>query len=237
MCPQVSRFVIYLSELTSVMHYACVCVRENVCERVHLFIQSLVVFKERLQSFEDLHLAGDSRWWGCLSFHHCHSQTTFVTRHQTLQVLQQQLQHEQTHTNVCMTKENTNSRNIVCFHQRQTRTPSKTHTHRHTYPGVVPFCFQLRYFLLFLQQLLTAYVQLLCEGGKLLHNKYTHNTHTEVNTVSLIEVMAECVCLTEHESSCSLVVKECMHVAELFGGQTEAQTRGTHYQQGMSGHT
>lgn len=131
MCPQVSRFVIYLSELTSVMQYVCVCVWVRTSERVHLFIQSLVVFKERLQSFEDLHLAGDSRWWGCLSFYHCHSQTTFVTRHQTLQVLQQQLQHEHTHTNVCMTKENTNSRNIVCFHQRQTHARPQRHTRTH----------------------------------------------------------------------------------------------------------
>ena len=77
-----------------------ICVR--VC--VHLFIQSLVVFKQRLQGFEDLHLAGDSRWWGCLSLHHCHPQTAFVTRHQTLQVLQQQLQrtHKHKYTHKCM---------------------------------------------------------------------------------------------------------------------------------------
>ncbi|TNN50303.1 hypothetical protein EYF80_039492 [Liparis tanakae] len=50
-------------------------------------IISLVVFKQRLQGFEDLNLTGDSRWWGCLSLHHCHPQTAFVTRHQTLQLL------------------------------------------------------------------------------------------------------------------------------------------------------
>lgn len=36
-----------------------------------------------------------------------------------------------THTNVCMTKENTNSRNIVCFHQRQTHARPQRHTRTH----------------------------------------------------------------------------------------------------------
>lgn len=120
-------------------------------------------------------------------------------------------------------------------------TPTRVHTHtlthsrRYTYPGVVPFRFQLRYFLLFLQQLLPAYVQLLCEGGKLLHNKYTHNTHTEVNTISLIEVTVECACFTEHKYRGSFIVKVFMDMAKLCGGQT--QTKGAHYQPGMSGQT
>lgn len=39
--------------------------------------------------------------------------------------------HTHTHTNVCMTKENTNSRNIVCFHQRQTHARPQRHTRTH----------------------------------------------------------------------------------------------------------
>lgn len=79
---------------------------------VHLFIQSLVVFKQRLQSFEDLHLAGDSRWRRGLSLHYRHPQTALMTGHQTLQVLQQQLQHT--------TKENIHLklRPSDCFYQR-----------------------------------------------------------------------------------------------------------------------
>lgn len=70
------------------------------------------MFKQRLQSFEDLHLAGDSRWRRGLSLHYRHPQTALMTGHQTLQVLQQQLQHT--------TKENIHLklRPSVCFYQR-----------------------------------------------------------------------------------------------------------------------
>lgn len=57
-----------------------------------LFIQSLVMLEQRLKGLEDLHLTGDPRWRLGLSFHHCHPQTALVAGHQTLQVLQQQLE-------------------------------------------------------------------------------------------------------------------------------------------------
>lgn len=57
----------------------------------YLLIESFVVFKERLQGFEDLHFAGDPCWGLRLSLHHCHSQAAFMSGHQALQVLQQEL--------------------------------------------------------------------------------------------------------------------------------------------------
>lgn len=59
--------------------------------RSYLLIKSFVVFKKWLQGFEDFHFAGDSCGRLCLSLHHRHSQTAFMSRHQALQVLQQQL--------------------------------------------------------------------------------------------------------------------------------------------------
>lgn len=85
-------------------------------------------------------------------------------------------------------KENTNFklRNIICFHQHH-RTHLGMYTlkwsvHTHTYPSVVPFSFQLRYFLLFLQQLLPAYVQLLRQSGELLHSTHMTTTHRLVSS-------------------------------------------------------
>ena len=57
----------------------------------HLLVQSLVVLKQRLEGLEDLHLAGHPCRRLGLSLHHSHPQTTLVSRHEALQVLQQQL--------------------------------------------------------------------------------------------------------------------------------------------------
>ena len=66
-----------------------------------LFIECLVVFEERFECLEDFDLRGDGA--SCilpvrnttrthlLPLHNCHAQRTLVTRHQRLQMLQQQL--------------------------------------------------------------------------------------------------------------------------------------------------
>ena len=135
----------YLLERTTALACVCVCVCmcKRLCAWVHLFIQSLVVFEQWLQSFEDLHFTGDSRRWGCLSLHHCHPQTAFVPRHQTLQVLQQQLQtHTQTQTHTyrhAQTKRMLISslETLFVFISIAANTHSHMHTLKHTH---VPWC-------------------------------------------------------------------------------------------------
>ena len=61
----------------------------------HLLVQGLVVLKQGLEGLEDLHLAGDPGGRLGLPLDHRHPQGALVTRHQTLQVLQQQLMGEE----------------------------------------------------------------------------------------------------------------------------------------------
>lgn len=57
----------------------------------YLLVQGFVVLKERFESFEHFHLTGDAGGRLRLTLHYGHSQGALMTRHQTLQMLQQQL--------------------------------------------------------------------------------------------------------------------------------------------------
>lgn len=57
----------------------------------YLLIERLVMFEKALQCLQHLYLAGHSALCGSLPFHHGHAQRPLVSRHQTLQMFQQQL--------------------------------------------------------------------------------------------------------------------------------------------------
>ena len=65
---------------------------QNASAFPYLLVEGFVVFKEGLEGFEDLHLAGDAGRRLGLSLDHCHPQTALMAGHQALQMLQQQLE-------------------------------------------------------------------------------------------------------------------------------------------------
>ncbi len=64
--------------------------------RRYLLIQGFVMLEERFERLEHLHLTGDAGGRLSLTLDHGHPQRTLVTRHQTLQMLQQQLRPDTT---------------------------------------------------------------------------------------------------------------------------------------------
>ena len=58
----------------------------------YLLVERLVMLKERLERLQDFHLAADACRVGRVAFDDGHAQRTFVSRDETLEVLEQQLQ-------------------------------------------------------------------------------------------------------------------------------------------------
>src|SRR4029434_3950588 len=87
--------------------------------------------------------------------------------------------HRQTHTH---THTRTYTRTYTRTHTHTSaHTLTLTHTHTQSHPGCVPLGFELRDFLLFLQQLLSTHIQLLGKRGKFLQR----NTHTDTHAFQM----------------------------------------------------